>query len=143
MGKERSLDLFLTKQAGKSDELKDIDNVIAAYGDFKEIKDIDVVIRRLTNLFMIPEGTYFFDPDLGTNIYKHIFEPVDLTTKLAIERDLKNVIRIISSPKVNINYNVLFFKNKKGFRVNLVVEYLGRKKKVSINIDENILKTIK
>ena len=44
--------------------------------------------------------------------------------------------------RAEINYEVLFFKNKKGFRINIYVRYRGEKGKVSIDIDETLLRTI-
>ena len=143
MAVERSLDAFFTNISGKSNEIMDVDNNIVASGDFRKLLGIDAIIKRINNLFLISESTYFFDPTLGTGLYKYIFEPVDIQTKNNIESAIRNIIQNVAGPEINIGYEVLFFKNKKGFRINMTISYRGEKKSVSLDIDETILKTIK
>jgi len=114
---------------------------ITQSGDLQRTEGIDEIIKSLSNVLMISKKTYFFDPGLGCNLYKYVFEPVDISTKMEIEQELSQSIFEYEN-RAEINYEVLFFKNKKGFRVNIYVKYRGEKRKLSIDIDETLLRTI-
>jgi len=114
---------------------------ITQSGDFQRTEGIDEIIKSLSNILMVAKGTYFFDSKLGSNLYKYVFEPVDITTKIEIEQELSQSIFEYEN-RAEINYEVLFFKNKKGFRINIYVKYRGEKGKVSIDIDETLMRTV-
>lgn len=114
---------------------------ITQSGDFQRTEGIDEIIKSLSNILMIAKNTYFFDKKLGCNLYKYVFEPVDVSTKMEIEQELAQSIFEYEN-RAEIKYDVLFFKNKKGFRVNIYVKYRGEKGKLTIDIDETLLRTI-
>jgi len=114
---------------------------ITQSGDLQRTEGIDEIIKSLSNILLIARGTYLFDRDLGTEIYKYIFEPADLSTKVEIEQELAQTF-FTYEDRAEISYDVLFFKNKKGFRINIFVSYQGEKGKVTIDIDETLLRTV-
>jgi phage baseplate assembly protein W len=114
---------------------------ITQSGDFLRTEGIDEIIRSLSTLLLIIRGSYIFDPQIGTEIYRYVFEPVDYATKTGIEQEVSQTIFSYEN-RAEISHEVLFFKNKKGFRVNIYVNYHGEKGKVSIDIDETLLRTI-
>ena len=136
-----NIEQFFLKVAGAKSEIKDIDPVINNIGDLKELSDIDVIVRSLINLLLTSKGTYLFDADYGCNLYKYVFEPADEITQRDIYMELETAIRRYET-RGKITYNVKFFSNKKGFVVDLMIDYKDRKKKVGITIDESILKNI-
>lgn len=135
------IEKFFNKVPAKKNIPNGIRPKITQSGDFQRTEGIDEIIKSLSNILMIAKGTYFFDSKLGSNLYKYIFEPVDITTKIEIEQELSQSIFEYEN-RAEINYEVLFFKNKKGFRVNIYVKYRGEKGKVSIDIDEAMLRTV-
>ena len=137
----KGLEAFLTKVPGKKNELRDIDARVSQSGDLKGLTGVDVIVRSLSRLLLIPQGTYVHDPEVGTSLYKYIFEPVDERTKTSIEQVVAHAIARYEN-RAKIDFEVLFFSNRKGFRINLFIEYDGRKKTVSVNVDESMLKTI-
>ncbi len=137
----QNLEDFLNKRSGASKDIRDIDSLISPSGDLTELEGIDVIVRSLTNLFLIPKETYVMDPEFGASLYKYIFEPVDIVTKNRIEQDVMNAVRKYED-RADIDFDVLFFKNKKGFMINLKVTYKGTKKEVSVTVDETLLKTL-
>ena len=90
---------------------------------------------------MIAEDTYVFDPQLGIGLYKYIFEPADVSTKTAIEQEVSGAISKYEN-RADIRHRVLFFRNKKGFRIEFEIEYKGLKKSINIDIDESLLRTL-
>ena len=135
------IEKFLNRVPAKKKIPNGIRPKITQSGDFQRTEGIDEIIKSLSNILMITKGTYFFDSKLGSNLYRYVFEPVDVTTKVEIEQELSQSIFAYEN-RAEINYEVLFFKNKKGFRVNIYVKYRGEKGKVSIDIDETLLRTV-
>jgi len=135
------LENFLRKVPGSKYELFDVDGQIIQSGDLSELTGIDVIVKSLSRLLLIPKGTYIHDPEIGTNLYKYIFEPVDERTKTSIEQVVAQAIARYEN-RAKINFDILFFSNRKGFRIDLFIDYHGEKKNVSINVDESMLKTL-
>ena len=103
---------LLKKIPGREYEIIDIDGEINQTGDLNKIIGINVIIKSLIRLFTIPKKSYFFDSSIGTSLYKYIFEPADIVTLSAIQRDITTAInRYENRPQVNITFEVFFFKN--------------------------------
>jgi len=135
------IEIFFNKVPSKKKVPNGVRPKITQSGDFQRTEGIDEIIKSLSNILMISKGTYFFDSKLGSNLYKYIFEPVDMATRTEIEQEISQSFFEYEN-RAEINYEVLFFKNKKGFRINIYVKYRGEKGKLSIDIDESLLRTI-
>jgi len=135
------IEKFLNRVPAKKNIPNGIRPKITQSGDFQRTEGIDEIIKSLSNILMIARGTYFFDSKLGSNLYRYVFEPVDITTKIEIEQELSQSIFEYEN-RAEISYDVLFFRNKKGFRINIYVKYRGEKGKVSIDIDETLMRTV-
>jgi len=135
------IEKFFKKVPSKKKIPSGISPKITQSGDFQRTEGIDEIIKGISNILMIAKETYFFDSALGCDLYKYVFDPVDISTKTEIEQEISQAIFEYEN-RAEINYDVLFFKNKKGFRVNIYVKYRGEKRKISINIDETLLRTV-
>ena len=136
-----NLEDFFKKVPGSTNEIMDVDLVVTQSGDLKFVYGIDAILKSLSRIFLMAEETYLFDPNIGTGLYKFIFEPATLSTKSSIETIVDNTIaKYVYKGKVD--YKILFYKNKKGFRIDLSVKYDGKTKKTSISMDETLLKTL-
>lgn len=135
------LESFFKNVPGKRSEIFDVDSYIAASGDLKRLEGVNVIIKGIGNLLLTPRGTYIADPEYGCDLYKYVFEPTDDITKqdiyMELERSIKRYIN-----EGNISYNVIFYRNKKGFVVNLFISYEGEKKEITVSIDESLLRSI-
>ena len=141
MAEPKGLEYFFKRKTGNADVLKDMDNKIDQSGDFRTIEEIDVIISSLYTIFLVSEDTYVFDPEFGIGLYRYVFEPVDLGTKTSIEHEINNALAKWED-RANITFKVLFFKNRKGFRLDFNIDYKGQRKDIKIDIDETLLKTI-
>lgn len=139
--KQNGIEKFFDIVPDRKSDIFDVDSRINQSGDLKEVYGIDVIVKSLSTLFLTAKNTYFFDPDMGTGIYKYIFEPVDIATKSAIEQEINSSVARYEN-RADIKFNVQFFKNKKGFRINFMIDYDGLKKSVTVDIDETLLKTL-
>jgi len=135
------IEKFLNRVPAKKNIPNGVRPKITQSGDFQRTEGIDEIIKSISNILMIARGTYLFDSKLGSNLYKYVFEPVDITTKIEIEQELSQSIFEYEN-RAEINFDVLFFRNKKGFRINIYVKYRGEKGKVSIDIDETLMRTV-
>jgi phage baseplate assembly protein W len=135
------LEKFVNTIPGKSDVPKDIDCKIVNSGDFQVLEGIDAIVIGILRILLISKGTYIFNPEFGLGLYKYIFELQDEVTKTTIEDEIKYMLNTYEN-RCSINVNVQFLKNIKGFVINLDIKYQGEKKKVSVQIDENILRTL-
>jgi len=137
----KDIEKFFKEVPGSKSEIRDMDAKITQSGDYQGIRGVDVIIRSISRLLLIPTNTYIFDPELGTGLYKYIFEPADMVTKSAIEQVVAQAIHRYEN-RAKIDYKVLFFKNRKGFRIDLYIEYEGQKRSVSVDINDSMLKTL-
>jgi len=135
------LEKFVNTVPGNSDVPKDIDCKIVNSGDFQVLEGIDAIVIGILRILLITEGTYIFDPVFGLGLYRYIFELQDDITRTSIEDEIKSVLSKYED-RCSITVNVKFLKNVKGFVINLEIKYRGEKKKVSIQIDENVLRTL-
>jgi phage baseplate assembly protein W len=65
--------------------------------------DTDSEVRsNLIHLILTPKGSRYFLPDFGTNLNKYIFELMDTTTKVSIEREIREAVaKYIPSLTIN------------------------------------------
>lgn len=136
-----SLHKFMEKVPGRNNEPRDVDAVIAPYGDLEELHGINVIAKSLFRLFTMVRGDYFMDPVIGLGIHRFIFQPSDSITQQELSREVRDVIRKYET-RAKITHSIEYFTNKKGFKLNLFINYEGRMKTVSINYDESLLRTI-
>lgn len=135
------IERFLINKPGSGDELKSMGNKITQSGDFQMLTGIDTIVKSISSLLLVANKSYVFDPELGVGLYKYIFEPCDITTKNEIQVEIGRAIAKYEN-RATIDFEVLFFRNKKGFRINLYIVYGEKHAKFKVDIDESMLKTI-
>lgn len=57
---------------------------------------------NLVHLILTVKGSRYFLPDFGTNLVKYIFEQMDQTTKIAIDREIRESVKEFM-PNLKIN----------------------------------------
>lgn len=50
------------------------------------------IMSNLVHLILTRKGTRYFLPDFGTNLAGYIFEQMDTTTKISIEREIREAV---------------------------------------------------
>jgi len=132
------LDRFYKDVVGSKDKIFDYIPIIDSSGDFKRIYDLDVILNSWNNILITPRGSYIFDPEYGSDLLKYIFSPSDAKTVEDIKNEIIYTIRKYDDRATISSIDVLFLRNKKGFDINIDVEYNRQTKKLSTKIDENI-----
>ena len=62
----------------------------------------DEVRSNLIHLILSVKGSRYFLPDFGTNLMRHIFEPLDDGTKTSIDLEIREAVKQFI-PNLNIN----------------------------------------
>lgn len=127
---------FSKEAVGSSEKLYDYLPKIMSTGDFKRVKDIDVIISSWNVILNTPRRTYLFDPNFGSDLYKMIFEPADDQTVERIKTEVETRIRTYDNRASIEDIQVLLNRNGKGFTVNVLVEYEGETSSLSVKIDD-------
>lgn len=118
--------------------LKRIVNSISDYGDFKEIRDIKVIINAVENLFGVRTKTYIFDPEYGIDITKYVFDPLTPDVIDEIKDMLENALDEYV-PSVKIKNIDVYKYNDKTLMIDVLLKYLHNTFTVSIQTDGTLI----
>lgn len=133
------LSRFNKEVIGSDNNIYDYLPKITASGDFKRVKNIDVIITSWNNILMTQRRTYIFDPNYGSDLYKILFEPVDDTTVERIKTEVESRIRLYDDRATIEDIEVILNSNGKGYTVNLLVEYEGDTSTLSVKFDDSTI----
>ncbi|MEM3859808.1 MAG: hypothetical protein QW478_10460 [Candidatus Micrarchaeaceae archaeon] len=110
-------------------------------GDFTKVYDIASLIQDLIAYLSISQGTYAFNPNLGSNLNKYIFEQLDSLVYTSVKNDITYAISKLS-PNLQLigNINLARTSDGKGLVVSFTVGSPTYSENVSLLITEsNIL----
>lgn len=71
-------------------------------GDISVHKDVKAIISSVKNLILTNHYERLFQPEIGSNIRKMLFEPLDDITAIMVEREIREVIKNYE-PRVDIH----------------------------------------
>jgi phage baseplate assembly protein W len=131
------LERFIKSARGTDIQPHDFIPYISSIGDFKRIRNIDVILNSWNNILLTPLGSYIADPNFGSNLYKLIFEPADSGTVQAIKTEVETRITNYDARGEILNINVVMLPNKKGFNVNVECGFRGERSEISIKFDDS------
>jgi phage baseplate assembly protein W len=131
------LERFIKSARGTDVQPHDFIPYISSIGDFKRIRNIDVILNSWNNILLTPLGSYIADPDFGSNLYRLIFEPADSGTVEAIKSEVKTRILKYDARGEILGITVVMLPNKKGFNVNLECAFRGESGEISIKFDDS------
>ena len=81
--------------------------------------DADAVVRSVRNLLLMNHFDKPFHPEVGSNITRHLFEPMTVATTLRLETDIKNVINNFE-PRVRLSeVRVQAVESENGYKISL------------------------
>ena len=94
--------------------------------DLVVVKDKAAIIQAVTALLLTNKGERPFKPDLGCDIRRSLFEPLDYATSGLIR---SQVIEVLGKyePRINVeNVNVIPDEESNGYEVELYFRIVGR-----------------
>lgn len=133
---------FNSEVAGNKKRIVDYSNTISGNGDFEKLTDINVIINCLYNFLLTPIGTYIFDNEYGSYLYKKIFDPCDEETRKDIIDEVKNRCKLFD-PRINVtSCNVFYLSDKKGFNIEATILRNSDSANIKVAIREDMFNNI-
>lgn len=132
------LDRFNYQIIGSDNKIFDISAKISPSGDFAKLKDLDVIISSWNSILLTPVGTYPFDPDFGSRLLNFVFEPADSQTAKNIENEIVSKLSRYDDRGTIESINLKYLPDRKGFTVDISVDFKGLKGEISATIDDNV-----
>lgn len=130
------LDRFKKAGVGSQGRIADFLPTVAPHGDFTRIVNINTILASWNNILLTPTRTYTHDPEYGTDLIKYIFEPTTEETLEKIKKEIEYKLALYDDRATVSDIEVFFMKNKKGFVINVYVEYEGEQAELNAAIDE-------
>ena len=131
------LERFVKSARGTDVQPHDFIPYISSIGDFKRIRNIDVILNSWNNILLTPLGSYLYDPNYGSNLYKLVFEPADSGTVESIKQEVETRIRNYDTRGEILGITVVLLPNKKGFNVNVECGFRGERGEISVKFDDS------
>lgn len=133
------LDRFNKNVVGSRGKISDFTSVLSSSGDFKRLEDINVILNSWKNILMTPKRSVDHDPEYGCGLHEYLFEPCDIKTEEKIKNEIMKQIPKYDNRATIKNIDVIFFSNKKGFYINILVNYKSKEITMKTIIDESII----
>jgi len=108
------LERFNQTVAGSDSKLADYLSKISPSGDFKRIKNIEVILNSWNNILITPRRSYQYDPEYGSDLYKMVFDPADDQTIRKIKDELAVTLQRYDDRATIEDVEVTFLTNLKG-----------------------------
>jgi len=131
------LNRFNESVAGSNTKIADYLSTVAVAGDFRRIRNLEVILNSWNNILITPRRSYQYDPEYGSDLYKLVFEPADDITLDKVINEVKNTLMRYDDRATIDDIDVIFFSNQKGFSLTIDVEYEGDKKQLNTILDES------
>jgi phage baseplate assembly protein W len=122
---------------GSDNRIYDFLPKITASGDFKRVKNIDVIISSWNNILTTRRQSFLFDPEYGSDLPELIFDPVDDTTIERIKTEVEAQIRTYDDRATITDIQVRILPQGKGFTVDVFAEYQGEDGVLSVKFDDS------
>lgn len=132
------IDSFIKQSVGSRGNIFDITSRISPSGDFQRIKNIEVILSSWDVILRTPEGSYDNDPEFGSNLMRYIFQPADDTTLEQVRNEIFNKLSMYDDRAKVVSVVVGYLVDRKGFNVEIEVDYKGNKESLKAIIDETM-----
>jgi len=134
---QKIIDQFFAEQGIKNLIIDDYGytSALSAHGDFSQYKGKELAVYRLIVLLSTLEGSYINDPDMGVNLIRYIYKPMNDDNINAIRNELERKIakyeKDLYLTKVTVQkdttYKTIFFR--------LHLKYLPSEEDVVLDFD--------
>lgn len=122
MTTSNTLKKFEENVKGKSGLAYDYLDRIESAGDFARIEGVNVIINSLRNLLITPVGSYPFNSEYGSELYKKVFEPLDDQSQEEIEYEVKDRISLYDNRIAVENVIITNLSDNKGVTISVFIK---------------------
>jgi phage baseplate assembly protein W len=134
-----SLEKFRETSVGSKGRTIEYIAKINPTGDLQKVMDLQAVLTSWNNILTTPLRTYTFDPEFGSELYRYIFDPADLSTRQKIDDEVRYRLNLFDDRATITDVKIEFLSNKKGFNVTVLVKYERQYGQVQSVITESVL----
>ena len=131
------LDKFKKNVIGSSGKYIDYTAKLNSSGEFHRITNLETILNSWSNILLTPKRSYDHDPEFGCDLYKYVFEPCDTETVNSVKNEIRSSLEIYDNRAVPSKIDVLFLRDKKGFTVDIYVDYGDDEGQLSVIIDDS------
>ncbi len=114
----------------------DLDLNFAAHpvtGDINKHYDEMAIVNSVKNLILTNHYERLFNPDIGSNVRKLLFEPMDVITSTAIQRDIEQTLKNFE-PRISVgSVSVVGNFDQGAYDVSLSFNIVNRMEPITIN----------
>jgi phage baseplate assembly protein W len=107
---------------------------VAPNGDFEKLTNINAVVDSILNLLSIPKGSYILNPEIGTELYKYVFDFNDPVTLAQVDAEIRSTLEQedrITVLDVQMSPSSI---DPKAVQFNIVFSYNNNSQPVSISL---------
>jgi len=137
--KPNSIEKFRQTSVGAKGRIVEYLPKINPAGDLQKVMDLQAVLTSWNNILTTPLRTYTFDPEYGSELYKYIFDPADISTLQKIDDEVRYRLPSFDDRAAITDVKVEFLPNKKGFNVTVLVKYERQYGQITSVITESVL----
>ena len=92
-------------------------------GDFSPVYDENSINQSLRTLFSTKKGERFFNPSYGSDIYKYLYEPLDMDTGNRLVDEISKVVNFYEGSRITITkLNVALDIEKLQYNITLIYQ---------------------
>lgn len=103
-------------------------------GDISKRKDVYAVTGSLRNLLSTNHYERLFQPQIGSNVRRLLFEPIDVTTATMLQDHVKQTIDNFEPRVKLINVSVVPNYTEQGYTVGITFFMQNRAEPITINL---------
>ena len=108
-------------------------NVHPTTKDINKFKNENAIINSVKNLVLTNHYERPFQPDLGSNLKRLLFEPVDNATAALLEREITETIENFE-PRVQLrDVTASGFPDENGYKVEIVFDLINNPDPVTVD----------
>jgi len=103
-------------------------------GDLTVKKDEADIKQSVANLLSTMKGERLFNPQIGSNLERLLFEPLDAATVTTLQKEITFTIETFE-PRVSMNEITVFIDyENNGYEVELILNIVGREDDPPIDV---------
>jgi phage baseplate assembly protein W len=116
---------------------------IGANKDFEKVWDLDMIGDQLINILNINKGTYPYNPELGSDLIKYIFERPTEDKIGAIKNEVKRIVNRYFSGVYVENIVIEYIEYKKIVDINIYLKWEDKEKTILLSLNQDDYKYLK
>lgn len=101
--------------------------------DILPLRDIDAVKQSVISLILTNQGERPFQPDIGSNITRLLFEPADVFTASAIQREIHAVLKRFEPRVTNIVVQVFDNSDRNAYDITIGFQIIFSEEPQEVN----------